>query len=165
MSVAIFAFRVPDQPKEFANEMAEPRSDEPCRDEPACFCCNEHDDVTPPDKGIDIPVESLYEEISWVELEDQKPLPAESAKSLLKSIGSIRKASLRMMLSRLATQPDKVKAELKQWLGDQVHVLLSRLATQPDKVKAELKQWLGDQVHVLKNGIMAFHHAVDTLSR
>ena len=149
MSVAIFAFRVPDQPKEFANEMAEPRSDEPCRDEPACFCCNEHDDVTPPDKGIDIPVESLYEEISWVELEDQKPLPAESAKSLLKSIGSIRKASLRMTLSRLATQPDKVKAELKQWLGDQVHVLLSRLATQPDKVKAELKQWLGDQAHVL----------------
>ncbi|CAL1165571.1 unnamed protein product, partial [Cladocopium goreaui] len=59
MSVAIFAFRVPDQPKEFANEMAEPRSD----------------------------------------------------------------ASLRMTLSRLATQPDKVKAELKQWLGDQAHVL------------------------------------------
>ena len=28
-----------------------------------------------------------------------------------------------MTLSRLATQPDKVKAELKQWLGDQAHVL------------------------------------------
>jgi hypothetical protein len=83
----------------------------------------QHDEMGPPSKGIDIPVESLYEEVSWVELDEQKPLPEDTAKSLLKSIGSVRKANLRMTLSRLATEPKKVKAELKQWLGDQSHVL------------------------------------------
>ena len=46
-----------------------------------------------------------------------------SVHNLKKSIGSLRKASLRLVLSRLATNPKHVRAELKQWLGDQASKL------------------------------------------
>ena len=76
-----------------------------------------------PTKDNELPVEALYEDVSWVELDNKLPMTDSSVHNLKKSIGSLRKASLRLVLSRLATNAKQVRAELKQWLGDQASKL------------------------------------------
>ena len=66
-------------------------------------------------------------ETDWVDLEDQKPLSQSVQKQLRKSIMSLRKASSRLTLSRIATDPAGVKAELQDWLKDQAPKLDQRV--------------------------------------
>ena len=122
MSVAIFAFRHVDSDQEISHEAA-CASPTDAEHVPRCVCCCEHDSNPIPNKDNELPVEALYEDVSWVELDDQLPMTESSVHSLKNSIGSLRKASLRMVLSRLATNPKQVRAELKQWLGDQASKL------------------------------------------
>eukprot|EP00435_Cladocopium_sp_Y103_P025552 s3203_g6.t1 len=119
MNVAIFAFRLPEPlhvtPAEVASE------------EPTCFCCNEHDAETTQINNGTLGMETLYEETDWVDLEGQQPLPEHVQKQLSKSIASLRKASSRLTLSRIATDPAGVKAELQAWLKDQAPKLDQRV--------------------------------------
>ena len=72
-------------------------------------------------------METLYEEIDWVDLEGQHPLPEHIQDQLKKSIKSLRKASSRLILSRIATDPAGVKAELQAWLKEQAPKLDQRV--------------------------------------
>eukprot|EP00435_Cladocopium_sp_Y103_P059192 s521_g21.t1 len=83
------------------------------------------DDVSESDS--ELPVEAFYEDVSWVELDNKVTIPDASIQHLKKSIGSLRKASLRLVLSRLASNPKQVRAELKQWLSDQASKLDSKV--------------------------------------
>ena len=78
---------------------------------PACYCCNELSSSMP-ESSPGIGMETLYEETDWVDLEDQKPLSQSVQKQLRKSIMSLRKASSRLTLSRIATDPAGVKSRI-----------------------------------------------------
>ena len=71
---------------------------------PARFCCNEFSSSMP-ESNHGIGMETLCEDTDWVDLEDQKPLSQSVQKQLRKSIMSLRKASSRLTLSRIATDP------------------------------------------------------------
>ena len=119
MSVAIFAFRLP-----------EPLHNTPAgvaSEQPTCFCCNENDAETTQNHSSTIGMETLYEETDWVDLEGQQPLPEHVHEQLSKSIASLRKASCRLTLSRIATDPAGVKAELQAWLKEQAPKLDQRV--------------------------------------
>ena len=118
MSVGIFAFRCP------VSESVTPV--EEAIQGPACYCCNELSSSMPESRS-GIGMETLYEETDWVDLEDQKPLSQSVQKQLRKSIMSLRKASSRLTLSRIATDPAGVKAELQDWLKDQAPKLDQRV--------------------------------------
>eukprot|EP00435_Cladocopium_sp_Y103_P016594 s2147_g4.t1 len=118
MSVGIFAFRCPVSEPVMPAEQA--------IQGPACFCCNE-DTPSIAQNNYGIGMETLYEDTDWVELEDLKPLPDAIQKQLRKSIMSLRKASSRLTLSRIATDPAGVKAELQDWLKDQAPKLDQRV--------------------------------------
>ena len=117
MSTAIFAVRLP-----------EPSSDvsDACQTltEPTCLCCSTCDSspIQPECHGLD--VENVETEtMHWVDLENKQDIPKKSQELLICSIESIRKASSGMVLSRMATQPNQVKSELRKWLGSQAHKL------------------------------------------
>ena len=115
MDVAIFAFCLPEQTSQSASD---------CADQgPTCFCCSQEDSQSTQQPDLDIPVEVLYEDTDWVDLDKQEPLPRKTQKMLRKSIQSLRKASSRMTLSRLASDPSGVRADLQSWLGDQAYKL------------------------------------------
>ena len=58
-----------------------------------------------PESNHGIGMETLCEDTDWVDLEDQKPLSQSVQKQIRKSIMSLRKASSRLTLSRIATDP------------------------------------------------------------
>ena len=124
MSVAIFAFRHVDSDHVKSHEAAcASPTDAEHEHVASCVCCCESESNPIPNKDNELPVEAFYEDISWVELDNKLPMTDSSVHNLKKSIGSLRKASLRLVLSRLATNPKQVRAELKQWLGDQASKL------------------------------------------
>ena len=87
------------------------------------LCCSQEDSRSTQQPDLDIPVEVLYEDTDWADLDKKEPLPRKTQKMLRKSIQSLRKASSRMTLSRLASDPSGVRADLQSWLGDQAHKL------------------------------------------
>ena len=116
MNVAIFAFRR-SEPNDTASCV------QSCEDQPTCYCCSDKDSIEPLKEDSNISVETLYEEIDWIDVDNQKPLPKEIAKSLSKGLSSLRNASNRLILSRLGEHRSEVRAELQTWLGDQQHLL------------------------------------------
>ena len=61
--------------------------------------------------------------MEWVDLDPKQDIPKKSQELLVRSIQSMRKASSRMVLSRMASQPNQVKSELGKWLGSQAYKL------------------------------------------
>ena len=116
MSVAIFAFR-----------HSEPKVTVSCvesfKDRSTCFCCSETDPINIQEDDTSVSVETLYEEVDWIDVDNQRPLPEEVAQNLSKGLSSLRKASSRLILSRLGKHRSEVRAELQAWLGDQKHLL------------------------------------------
>ena len=101
---------------------------EVCANQPACFCCNDEDIIDIPNKDNSLTTEQLYdEEVSWVDLEQQQPMSESVNAKLRKHLNSLRNTTLRLTLSRLATNPKEVKAELAAWLGDQAKCLDSKV--------------------------------------
>ena len=120
MSVAIFAFAPGENPRVQSNATDEPIPDDCNAVDTPCFCCNTQDHVDLPQIGNTLSTEALYDEdFSWVDLDKHEEIPEDTSSRLLRSIESIRKASVRMTLSRLATNPNEVRNELASWLGDQ----------------------------------------------
>ena len=115
MSVAIFASR--------RSEPDTASCVQSCEDQPTCYCCSNKDFIEPQKEDNDISAETLYEEIDWVDIGHQEPLPKETAKRLSKGLSSLRNASNRLILSRLGEHRAEVRAELQTWLGDQNHLL------------------------------------------
>ena len=93
MDVAIFAFCPPDQTSQSASDCS--------HQGPTCFCCSEEDSRSTQQPDLEIPAEVLYED-NWVEY----PVVAKS-----------RQPHGRMTLSRLASDPSGVRADLQSWLG------------------------------------------------
>ena len=117
MNTAIFAFRLPEPSPDVSNACQEPT-------EPSCYCCSACDSspIQPECHGLD--VEELYNEnMDWVDLDSKQDVPKKSQEMLMRSIQSMRKASSRMVLSRMASQPNQVKSELRKWLGSQAYKL------------------------------------------
>ena len=85
------------------------------------MCCCECDagDTQSPDG--EIPLETLYEESDCVDVGHS--LPSHSRDAIRKAIQQLRKTSIRVAISQLADDPDSVRAELADWLGDQSAVL------------------------------------------
>ena len=111
MNTAIFAFRLPEPSSDVSNACQEPT-------EPSCYCCSTCDSspIQPECHGLD--VEELYNEnMDWVDLDPKQDVPKKSQEMLMRSIQSMRKASSRMVLSRMASQPNQVKSELKNGWG------------------------------------------------
>ena len=136
MSVAIFAYMsaesvAADSPAVSPSaDLNDSRSEdaEVCANQPACFCCNDEDIIDMPNKDNSLTTEQLYdEEVSWVDLEQQQPMPESVNAKLRKHLNSLRNTTLRLTLSRLATNPKEVKAELATWLGDQAKCLDSKV--------------------------------------
>lgn len=89
----------------------------------SCICCHDekapgstHKDGSSPNR---MSAESLYEDVDWVEQGDREPLDSETQQLLQRSIMSLRKASSRMTLSRIATDPMGVREKLQSWLKNQ----------------------------------------------
>ena len=113
MPVALFCFRAPE-PAVCADDSSPDQ-------QPICMCCCECDagDTQSPDG--EIPLETLYEESDWVDVGHS--LPSHSRDAIRKAIQQLRKTSIRVAISQLADDPDSVRAELADWLGDQSAVL------------------------------------------
>ena len=133
MSVAIFAF-MSAEPAAADPSAVSPSADlndsrsEVLANTPACFRCNDEDVIDIPNKDNSLSTEQLYdEEVSWVDLEQQQPMPESVNAKLSKHFNSLRNTTLRLMLSRLASSPKEVKAELAAWLGDQANALIPKL--------------------------------------
>ena len=82
MSVAIFASR--------RSEPDTASCVQSCEDQPTCYCCSNKDFIEPQKEDNDISAETLYEEIDWVDIGHQEPLPKETAKKLSKGLSSLQ---------------------------------------------------------------------------
>ena len=96
MSAAIFAFRLLDQRQDPIHADADKT--------PTCICCNIDDLLKMSSPDSEIPVEALYEETDWVEIDKKESLSKEIKDLLQKNILSLRQASDRMTLSRIAAE-------------------------------------------------------------
>eukprot|EP00435_Cladocopium_sp_Y103_P065222 s43_g27.t1 len=118
MPVALFCFRAPEQ----TACAKQPSPDQ----QPICMCCSEHDagDTQSPD--TEIPLETLYEESDWVDV-GHNSLPSHSRDAIRNAIKQLRTTSIRVAISQLADDPDSVRTELAEWLGDQSAALDTRV--------------------------------------
>ena len=122
MQVAIFAFRsirANSDPESSQSESEHVELLEPAASTRQCDSCCSDDidgDWKYPEQSDTL--ETLYEEVDWVDLELQD-VPKELQERLKGTITSARRLGVRMALSRLQTDSHAVIAELRHWLGKQ----------------------------------------------
>ena len=110
MPIALFCFRAPE-PLACAED---PSPDQ----QPLCMCCCECDAGDTQSPEGEIPTETLYEESDWVDVGDNS-MSSQSRDAIQKAIQQLRNTSIRVAISQLANDPDSVRAELADWLGEE----------------------------------------------
>ena len=130
MQVAIFAFRseqAPSEPESAGSESDRVEPAEPTPSAHQCDCCCNDDiegdwEYTMQSNTL----ETLYEEVDWVDL-DLQDVPKETQTKLKDAITAARRVGVRMALSRLQSNRQEVLSELRHWLGNQASKLDSKV--------------------------------------
>ena len=118
VDVALFAYRSASLP----SIVLDGQDHQP---ELRCLCCNQTPfsldrttEENPPSDNLEV----LYEETDWVEL-NMHPLPEEVRVKLQNAISSLRRMQAQLVLTRVLEEPDRVRQELREWLGDQADAI------------------------------------------
>ncbi|CAE7032082.1 GIP [Symbiodinium natans] len=67
-------------------------------------------------------LEALYEDVDWVQLQDAST-ESHSRALIARQVDSVCRVPFQLALSALREEPDRVKEELRDWLGDQFQVV------------------------------------------